>query len=1022
MNTASHLEKTFEDKIEQHLVSNGWIKGNPGEYSKETGFDTSELKHFILATQAEKWARLESLNASSDVAWRKFIERLSNEISSRGLVDVLRKGIKDTGVHFDLAYFAPANGLSAELKVLYEQNRLTVTRQVRMSELNPLDSIDIVLFLNGIPLATIELKSQTAGQSVQDAMHQYRRDRDPMDLLFKERALVHFALDEDEVFLTTRLLRASTEFRPFNLGTNGPGNDGGAGNPLNPHGERTSYLWESVLQKDNWLKLFGQFVHISHVVDEASGKKTGEKRTIFPRYHQWHAVESAAKAIQLEGPKNHRLFQHSAGSGKSNTISWLAYTLSTLHSPDAVSIGERLKADGFAPNEPIFNKVIIVTDRRVLDKQLRDTVSSFDHQPGSIVSINEELGSKNLQLKAALESNASRIIITTLQTFPVLAQTATKLAGNRFAVIADEAHSSQSGEASKDLKLVLGGSSEDELAAAEAFDTENRTSEMTFEDMLQASLEARSGQGNITFFAFTATPTAKTLNIFGSKKIDEQGEVILKPFHLYSMKQAIEEKYILDVLRNYTTYKTYYKLANGLSPDKELPKGKASSALARFASLHPTHLAQKAEIIVEHYRAHTSKKIGGRAKAMVVTRSRLHAVRYKQAIDAYIAEKDYKDVRTLVAFSGKVLDPTNRQVDYTEAGMNEVSSNDIPKEFAKSYQVLIVAEKFQTGFDQPLLHTMYVDKKLRDLKAVQTLSRLNRIHPNKDDTFVLDFENDLEDIQAAFKPYFEETEALASDPNVLFDLQRSLMSAGVVAKDEMRAAVEGILLGGTAGSSMLKANSDPAVGRWRLLEDDDREQFRTDCNNFVKTYAFLGLIVPFQDPDLEELYYFSKFLVRRLIIRKDSQDIDLDGILLTHLKVEMTAQEKDISLNAGLEEPLAGIMSGANPKRQQDPKSLLSELIGVINDKFGVNLTDADRVWFEQQEVHLAGNVEIREVALENDYDNFEMFLRPRIADQVIERNDANMTLFNAFFDKPEFAELMIQAVAKSLYTKFNSA
>jgi type I restriction enzyme, R subunit len=488
------------------------------------------------------------------------------------------------------------------------------------------------------------------------------------------------------------------------------------------------------------------------------------------------------------------------------------------------------------------------------------------------------------------------------------------------------------------------------------------------------------------------------------------------------MKQAIEEKYILDVLRNYTTYKTYYKLANGLSPDKELPKGKASSALARFASLHPTHLAQKAEIIVEHYRAHTSKKIGGRAKAMVVTRSRLHAVRYKQAIDAYITEKDYKDVRTLVAFSGKVLDPTNRQVDYTEAGMNEIPSNDIPKEFAKSYQVLIVAEKFQTGFDQPLLHTMYVDKKLRDLKAVQTLSRLNRIHPNKDDTFVLDFENDLEDIQAAFKPYFEETEALASDPNVLFDLQRSLMSSGVIAKDEMRAAVEGILLGGTAGSSMLKANSDPAVGRWRLLEADDREQFRSDCNNFVKTYAFLGLIVPFQDPDLEELYYFSKFLVRRLIVKKDSEDIDLDGILLTHLKVEMTAQEKDISLSAGLESPLAGIVAGAKPKPQQDPKSLLSELIGVINDKFGVNLTDADRVWFEQQEVHLAGNVEIREVALENDYDNFEMFLRPRIADQVIERNDANLTLFNAFFDKPEFAELMIQAMAKSLYTKFNTA
>lgn len=1020
MNTASHLERTFEDRIENHLLENGWIKGTPTEYSPSTGFDVSELKKFINSTQSKKWARLESLQASKDVAWRKFIERLSNEISSRGLVDVLRKGVKDTGVEIDLAYFAPANGLSPDLRHLYEQNRLTVTRQVRMSEVNPHDSVDLVLFLNGIPLATIELKSQTAGQTVQHAINQYRRDRDPKDLLFKDRALVHFAVDEDEVFITTRLLRASTEFRPFNLGSNGPGKDGGAGNPVNRNGERTSYLWESVLQRDNWLKLFGRFVHVSHVVDEATGKKTGEKRIIFPRYHQWHAVESAAKAIQIEGSKQNRLFQHSAGSGKSNTISWLADTLSTLHSPDVDTISGSLGEEGFGPNEPIFNKVIIVTDRRVLDKQLRDTVSSFDHQPGSIVSINEDLGSKNVQLRAALESNASRIIITTLQTFPVLAQAATNLAGNRFAVIADEAHSSQSGEASKDLKLVLGSSSEDELQAAEAFDAENQATESTFEDLLQASLNARNGQGNITFFAFTATPTAKTLNLFGTKGIGEQGDDVLKPFHLYSMKQAIQEKYILDVLRNYTTYRTYYKLANGLGPDKELPKGKASSALARFASLHPTHLAQKAEIIVEHYRAHTSKKIGGRAKAMVVTRSRLHAVRYKQAIDAYISEKQYQDVRTLVAFSGKVIDPTNRQLQYTEPEMNNVRSNDIPKEFAKSYQVLIVAEKYQTGFDQPLLHTMYVDKKLRDLKAVQTLSRLNRVHPTKDDTFVLDFENELEDIQAAFKPYFEETEATASDPNVLFDLQRNLMDSGVILKDEMRAAVQGILLGGTSGASLLKANTDPAVERWRDLDDGDKEQFKADGSNFVKTYAFLGLIVPFKDPELEELYYFSKFLVRRLVLKKSNEDIDLDGVLLTHLRVEMTAQEKDISLISGLESPLVAAVPGANAKQQQDPKGLLSELIDVMNDKFGVNLTDADRIWFEQQELHLASNGEIRDVARENDYDNFEMFLRPRIADQVIERNDANMTLFNAFFDKPEFAELMIQALAKNLYTKFN--
>lgn len=1022
MNNPVHLESVFETLIVEYLAATGWNTGSNTSYDQALGLDPEELRKFIEATQAAAWTKLVEMHGNEVEASSKFKKRLASEIDSRGTIDVLRKGIVDLGVKFNLAYFAPAHHMNLENLEQYKANRLTVTRQVRMSESNANDSIDLVFYLNGIVVATAELKSQTAGQNAKDAIRQFRYDRKPNDLIFRNRSLVNFALDENDVFMATQLKGATTTFLPFNQGSNGAGKAGGKGNPLNPFGEKTSYFWQELLQRDNWLRILGSYIHVSHKVDEATGKKTGERTVIFPRFHQWHGVESMVSASMIDGPGLNRLAQHSAGSGKSNTISWLAHRLSTLHSPSNMEESKSLAEKGIGPNEPLFDKVIIVTDRRVLDQQLRDTVASFDHQPGSIVSVREDAGSKNLQLREALESRASRIIITTIQTFPVVAKSATELTGSRFAVIVDEAHSGQSGDTAKDLKLVLGGGKKlDALQAAEDFDAQYSGEEVTFEELLEKSTLARGRAQNVTFFAFTATPTSKTLELFGTKITGDDGVAVYSPFHQYSMKQAIEESYILDVLRNYTTYKTYYKLANELgASDHEVPKGKAASALAKYASLHPTNLAQKAEIIVEHFRSNTSKKIDGSAKAMVVTRSRLHAVRYKQAIDAYISEKQYRDVRTLVAFSGTVFDPDSTGSEYTEFLMNHIKSSAIPEEFAKSYQVLIVAEKYQTGFDQPLLHTMYVDKKLTGITAVQTLSRLNRIHPDKEDTFVLDFVNDAGEIQEAFKPFFEATTSVPTDPNILYDLQNRIMNAGILHKDEVRMAVDGILKATTAGSTALKRNTDTAVERWRNLDEESKVDFKSLCRNYVAAYSFMAQIVPYKDSALEELYYYVKMLERRLIIGGGgSVDID-DSVVLTHLRTQIEALNVDISLLHGSEEPMDPAVVENFGGKKEDDKALLSKLIADLNERFGLNLTDADRIWFEQQQQHYASDPDLMEVARANDYDNFEMHFVPLIADGLIERHEANEDLFKAFFNQPDFQRMMTRALSMSLYNHFN--
>ena len=528
---SAHLESAFEASIADHLTSHGWVAGTASSYNRALGLDTPELFTFIGATQVDAWNTLVERygGGEPDRAQRKLARRIADEITARGTIDVLRRGVKDLGVKIDLAYFAPAHDLTPEQRALYDRNRVTVTRQAPVSESHPQDTVDLLFGVNGIPVATVELKTQTTGQSVQHAVQQYRTDRNPADLVFRARTLVHFAVDQDTAMMTTRLAGADTTFLPFNQGSNGPGVDGGVGNPVNPGGHRTSYLWEQVWQRDAWLDLLGSFVHVERLRDGA-GKKTGQTRTVFPRYHQWDAVTRLLAAARDQGPGRNKLVQHSAGSGKSNTIAWLAHQLSRLHTPaDPAAVGSGAREAGLGANAPVFDKVVIVTDRVVLDRQLQDTVTGFEHPPGMIVKIDRD----SAQLRAALQGLQARIVITTLQKFPVVAQGATDLAGTRFAVIVDEAHSSQSGDAAKDLKAVLTGLSREEaLRAAEQADATAEAAGTDLQDLLEQSVAARGRQANLTFFAFTATPKHKTLALFGETVTDEAGEQRHVPFHL----------------------------------------------------------------------------------------------------------------------------------------------------------------------------------------------------------------------------------------------------------------------------------------------------------------------------------------------------------------------------------------------------------------------------------------------------------------------------------------------------------
>ena len=978
-------EGTFEGNIEAHLLTHGWTSAAPGGYDVRLGLFPADVIAFVQETQPKAWENLVRRHGGEEAARTKFLSRVADELTQRGTVAVLRGTVNDLGVRVRLCYFKPASGLNEEQTARYEANRLAVVRQLHHSESRPMDSLDLTLAVNGIPVATAELKNTLTGQNVEHARAQYRNDRNPADLVFAHRTLVHFAVDPHQVSMTTRLAGPATRFLPFDQGSNGAGNPGTAGNPDVTAGYQTSYLWEQVWQRDNWLDILGRFVHDS------------DGTILFPRFHQWHAVRSVIDATLRDGAGTDRLIMHSAGSGKSNTIAWSAHQLSRLHDHD---------------DQPIFDKVVVITDRKVLDKQLQDTVAGFDHTPGTIVRVDKH----SSQLKEALESNAARIIITTLQKFPVVVRAAQEeaergeakqVAGRHFAVIVDEAHSSTSGESVKELKKVLGGPDALLAAAEEAQNAAEEAADAA--DIIVESAAHRGMQKNLSFFAFTATPKPKTLELFG--QLGQDGNK--HPFHVYSMRQAIAEGFILDVLASYTTYSVYYKLANAEgAPDRDVDTRKGKAALARFASLHPSELDAKAEVIVEHFRQKTAAKIGGHAKAMVVTRSRLHAVKTKEAIDRYLERKGYDKgahpLRALVAFSGSVPDPDLPEKQWTEAELNGFPEGQLPKKFhSADYQVLVVAEKYQTGFDEPLLHTMYVDKKLAGVKAVQTLSRLNRTAPGKTDTFVLDFANTAEEIQEAFEPFYETALAAPTDPNVLYNLSQDLWSVGVLSDPEVEAATAALLSGDDTRQDELYNNLRPAVGRFINLDDDAEEQFRTTLKSFCRAYAFLAQIMPYIDPALERLYLYGKLLLTELPAVEGAQMPHLGKDLqLTHLRLEiMGTTAIELEGDDTAQEALPG--SGLGPVTEPETDKL-SALIAVMNEKFGADLNDADKLTFEQGRLDIMEQDSMRTVAENNDRTQYRIVLEQKAEDIVLDRSSRNAKIVDKFFANPEIRQMIV--------------
>jgi len=994
-----HTEQAFEDAIEAHLLANGYLKGSRGDYDPKLAIDRAQALAFVRDTQPHEWSRLTAVHGAAVEA--RFLARLAKELDARGTLDVLRRGVTDYGVRVQLAYARPASGLAPETVELYGKNRLSVTRQLRYSDVYA-SELDLAIFVNGLPVATAELKNPLTGQTVRDAMAQYRHDRDPRDLLlaFKKRALVHFAVDPDEVYMTTRLAGEDTAFLPFNKGRGT-----GAGNPDHAGGYRTAYLWEEVWQRDSLLDILSRFAHLQKGERKADGKAARPESMVFPRYHQLDVVRAVEADARRRGSGQAYLIQHSAGSGKSNSIAWLAHRLSTLHGDD---------------DRAVFDSVIVVTDRRVLDKQLQDTVFQFEHKQGVVVKIDRD----SAQLAEALNTG-TRIIITTLQKFPYVLDRVRGLAGRRFGVIVDEAHGSQTGESARSMKDVLTLPPAGERAALEEAERADAAVEPSdIQDELVRSVEARGRQPNISYFAFTATPKKRTMELFGTPDLAEGGKP--RPFHLYSMRQAIEERFILDVLCNYTTYKTFYKLEKARADDPEVDAGKAGLAIARFVGLHPYNIAQKTEVIVEHYRRFARHKIGGRAKAMVVTRSRLHAVRYKQAIDEYVKARGYGDIKALVAFSGRVVDEVGAE--YTEAGMNGFGEKALPERFASDeYRLLVVAEKYQTGFDEPLLHTMYVDKRLDGVRAVQTLSRLNRTHPGKDDTFVLDFVNEPETIRDAFRPYYEETAIdEPTDPNLLYDLQSKLDGARVYDRDEVDVFAAAFFtprpLQSAATQKGLFAALDPAVTRYRELEEDAQDRFRSDLASFTRLYGFLSQIVSFQDTDLEKLYAYGRYLLLKLPRRSEDGDgFDLgDGVELEYYRLRKVNEGSIAFGDDNI--PLGGPTEVGTGGEYAPMTVPLSAVIALLNNRFGTEFTDADRLIFDGIEEELVANEELAVQARANTIDNYTFGFDDAFMAAVVDRRTRHEDIFTRLLDDQEFTDTVKAYLLRRVYDRQSGA
>jgi type I restriction enzyme, R subunit len=968
-----HKEISFEIEICEYLSKQGWLyaKGDAAGYDRAKALFPTDVLAWVQATQPKAWETLVKNHGAK--AEETLMARLRDQIDQRGTLDVLRHGIELLGLKqpLKLAEFKPALAINADILARYAANRLRVVQQVRYSLHNE-NCIDLVLFLNGVPVATVELKTDFT-QSIGDAIDQYRFDRHPKSkgqnpeplLSFPNGALVHFAVSNSEVHMVTKLEGPATRFLPFNLG-----NEGAAGNPVNKAGgHRTAYLWEKVWARESWLEILGRYLIAKR------DKKKEIEQIIFPRYHQLDVTRKLQVAVLKDGAGGKYLIQHSAGSGKTNSIAWAAHFLAELHD---------------ANQQKMFDTVLVVSDRTVIDSQLQEAIFDFERTTGVVAVITNKDGSKSSKLAEALDGS-KKIVVCTIQTFPFALKAVRELAatqGKRFAVIADEAHSSQTGEAASKLKAVL---SPEELAEL------NDGGEVSTEDILAAQMAARAGESGITFVAFTATPKTKTLELFGTK--GEDG--LPKPFHVYSMRQAIEEGFILDVLKNYTSYKLAFKLAHEGKEmnEKEVERSAAMKGIMGWVRLHPYNIAQKVQVVVEHYREFVAPLLEGKAKAMVVVSSRLEAVKWKLAIDKFILEQGYK-IGTLVAFSGEINDKDSGPDAFTETSkaLNpNLKGRDIREAFkGDEYQILLVANKFQTGFDQPLLCGMYVDKRLDGIQAVQTLSRLNRAHPGKDTTYVVDFVNEAADILKSFKVYHTTAELSATtDPNLVFNLRSKLDAAGHYDDFEVDRVVEAEMKG-EKQSELLKA-LEPVVDRLmkrykaaqealKIAKEKKDENaikaaqdelnalilFKGDMGAFIRLYTFLSQIFDYGNTAIEKRAIFYKRLLPLLEFGREREGIDLSKVVLTRHKL-LHKGKQPMPLNEGETPKLEPITEIGGGSVQEKTKVFMGELIEKLNELFGSETTEQDQLVYVNHVIRgkMLESKKLRQQAANNTKEQF---------------------------------------------------
>ena len=1014
---SGYTERDFEVAIEAGLASSGGYETrSPSTYEEALALFPADVTGFLKESQQTRWQALEALLGPKTAT--TVLDSLSKELGLKGTLHVLRHGFKCYGKTFSMAYFRPNTAMNPEAAENYARNRLTITRQVDFTSVmkkadgkNRRCIIDVTLAVNGIPVVTAELKNPLTGQRAADAVGQYKDDRDGRDLLFafKRRALVHFAVDPDEVWMTTRLRGKETHFLPFNRGSSH-----GAGNPPVEGNWKSHYLWDEVLQADSLLEILQRFMHLEvkeKQVKTDKGVRTVWKETmIFPRYHQLDAVRKLVAHAKAEGAGRNYLIQHSAGSGKSNSIAWLSHRLTSLHDKH---------------DEKVFHSVIVVTDRRVLDQQLQSTIYQFEHKIGVVEKIDED----TRQLARAL-SQGTPIVITTIQKFPFISQALSTLekkgsgvkidtAGKRFAVIVDEAHSSQSGETATALKGMLNKEGIEAAIAAQLFGEEDDDLSDDAKAAVLRDALRHARQPNLSFFAFTATPKFKTKILF-----DECGPSGASPFHEYSMRQAIEEGFVMDVLQNYTTYRRFFGLIKQVEDDPDVPRRKAAKALTRYLDLHPVNIEQVVSVIVEHFRLYVMYELGGRAKAMVVTGSRLAAVKYKLAFDRYIDDQGYTGIRSLVAFSGTVDDPDDPGSSYTEVAMNDgLAESELPETFERDdYRVLLVAEKYQTGFDQPLLQTMYVVKRLAGVQAVQTLSRLNRIAPGKSRIFVLDFANDEDDIHKAFKPYYETTPVGENaDPHRLSELQHRLLEWAIFTPADVTAFAEVWYRAkrdhSVSDHRVMNAVLDAVVQRFQDREKEEREEFRGQLKAYRNLYAFLSQIIPYQDSDLERLYAFVRNLLAKLPPPGDGQAFVLDDeVALRFFRLQQMT-EGSISLSEGTADPLKG-PTDVGTARAKDEDVSLSSLIDRLNERFGTDFTEADQLFFDQIRASAENDDNIAEAARANNFANFSSYLDRMLDELFIARMEGNEEIFSRVMTDTEFRSAAHGHLAREIFRR----